>query len=226
MADTLQGTEVKPRDQRQFSPDCTLRRGFTEPLVRGRTLAIAIARVEKGDFMRKALFVGLSALMVGAVFAAPASAQGPSAGGSCGYRAGEYGIDNLSPLDIRNPNRGGMNVGTIHTQVEYSGVQPGTRLTIISSVASTVTGMDLGATGAVRNVTAQGTSGTVSFSVSQNENGAERQNRLRGLASNKGHGKQGGTSSAGQSNGANNYMFQVWADGNVIGTFTCGVSDA
>jgi hypothetical protein len=181
--------------------------------------------------MRKALFVGLSAMMVGAVFAAPASAQGPTAGGSCGYKAGEYGLDNLSPLDIRNPNRGGMNVGTIHTQVAYSGVQPGTQLMIITSSGSANTGMDLGATGAVRTVTAQDTSGTVSFSVNQNESGATRyQSRGRGIggllhSTKKGSSKNGGTSSAGQSNGANLYFFQTWADGKVIGTFTCGVAD-
>jgi hypothetical protein len=175
--------------------------------------------------MRKALFVGISAMMVGAVFAAPASAQGPSAGGSCGYKAGEYGLHNLSPLDIRNPNRGGMNVGTIHVQVEYSGVNPGTVLTIVPTSGSSNFGPDLGATGGTRTVTAQGTAGTVAFSVSQNESGATRANRLRGTASNKGHGRQGGTSSAGQSNGANLYFFQTWADGKLIGTFTCGVED-
>jgi len=171
-------------------------------------------------------------MMVGAVFAAPASAQGgPTAGGSCGYRAGEYGLDQLSPLDVRNPNRGGMNVGTIHTQVQYSGVQPGTQLMIITSSGSSNGGIDLGATGAVRTVTAQDTAGTVSFSVNQNENGATQyQSRGRGVGgalrkSSKGSSKNGSTSSAGQSNGANLYYFQTWADGKVIGTFTCGVDD-
>lgn len=171
-------------------------------------------------------------MMVGAVFAAPASAQGgPTAGGSCGYRAGEYGIDALSPLDIRNPNRGGMNVGTIHTQVQYSGVTPGTQLMIITSSGSANTGMDLGATGAVRTLTAQDTSGTVSFSVNQNENGATQyQSRGRGVGgalrkSSKGSSKNGSTSSAGQSNGAALYFFQTWANGVPIGTFTCAVDD-
>ncbi len=152
----------------------TIRHGFPSAATRGRTLA-SYWTMEKGDLMRKALFVGLSAMMVGAVFAAPASAQGgPTAGGSCGYKAGEYGLNNLSPLDIRNPNRGGMNVGTIHTQVEYSGVQPGTVLTILTTSGSNVTGPDLGATGAIRTLTAQSSSGTLAFSSTQTESGATR----------------------------------------------------
>jgi hypothetical protein len=137
----------------------------------------------------------------------------------------------LSPLDIRNPNRGGMNVGTIHTQVQYSGVQPGTQLMIITSSGSSNSGMDLGATGAVRTVTAQDSSGTVAFSVNQNESGATQyQSRGKGVGgevkkSNKGSSKNASTSSAGQSNGEALYFFQTWADGKVIGTFTCGVED-
>lgn len=181
--------------------------------------------------MHTARLIGLSIMLVSSLVPASASAQGPSAGGSCGYRAGEYGMNNLSPLDIRNPNRGGMNVGTIHVQVEYSGVNPGTILTIVPAPGSTVTGPDLGATGASRNVTAQGTAGTVAFSVNQNENGATRyQSRGKGVGGElhkqrKGSSKNGGTSSAGQSNGAGLYYFQTWADGKVIGTFTCGVED-
>ena len=176
--------------------------------------------------------VGLSLMFVSALVPATAHAQGnPSAGGSCGYKAGEYGLDNLSPLDVRNPNRGGMNVGTIHTQVEYSGVQPGTQLMVVTTSGSRVTGPDLGATGAVRTVTAQGPSGSIAFSVSQNENGATRyQSRGKGVGGElhkqrKGSSKNGGTSSAGQSNGANLYFFQTWADGKLIGQFTCGVED-
>jgi hypothetical protein len=182
--------------------------------------------------MHKAGLVGLSIMLVSTLAPTVAHAQGgPSAGGSCGYKAGEYGMNNLSPLDIRNPNRGGMNVGTIHTQVEYSGVQPGTVLTIITGSGSSNTGMDLGATGAVRTVTAQGPAGSVAFNVSQNESGATRyQSRGRGIGGRlhtgkKGSSKNGGTSSAGQSNGANLYFFQTWADGKLIGTFTCGVED-
>jgi hypothetical protein len=182
--------------------------------------------------MHSAGLIGLSIALACSLVPTAASAQGgPTAGGSCGYKAGEYGFDNLSPLDIRNPNRGGMNVGTIHTQVSYSGVQPGTQLMIITSSGSANKGIDLGATGAVRTVTAQDTSGTVSFSVSQNESGATRlQSRGRGVGGRlhtgkKGSSKNGGTSSAGQSNGANLYFFQTWADGKVIGTFTCGVED-
>jgi hypothetical protein len=133
-------------------------------------------------------------------------------------------LNNLSPLDVRNPNRGGANVGTIHVQVQYSGVNPGTVLTIVPTTGSSNTGPDLGATGGARTVTAQGTAGTVSFSVNQNENGASRFGK-KGTATNKGHGKQGATSSAGQSNGANLYFFQTWADGKLIGTFTCGIED-
>ena len=171
-------------------------------------------------------------MLVGAAFAAPASAQGPNAGGSCGYRAGEYGMNNLSPLDIRNPNRGGMNVGTIHVQVQYSGVNPGTILTIVPTTGSTVTGPDLGATGGARSVTAQDTAGTVAFSVNQTEGGATQyQSRGKGVGgevrkSTKGSSKNGPTSSAGQSNGAGLYFFQTWADGKLIGQFTCGVEDA
>jgi hypothetical protein len=182
--------------------------------------------------MRTTHRVGLSIMLASALLPATASAQGgPTAGGSCGYRAGEYGMNNLSPLDVRNPNRGGMNVGTIHTQVEYSGVQPGTQLTILTMSGSNVTGPDLGSTGAARTVTAQGSSGTIAFSATQNENGATRyQSRGRGVGGRlhtgkKGSSKNGGTSSAGQSNGANLYFFQTWADGKLIGQFTCGVED-
>jgi hypothetical protein len=182
--------------------------------------------------MRSARLVGLSIVLVSSLVPAVAHAQGgPTAGGSCGYKAGEYGLNNLSPLDTRNPNRGAMNVGTIHTQVEYSGVQPGTQLMIITTSGSNVTGPDLGATGAVRTVTAQGASGAIAFSSSQNENGATRyQSRGKGVGGalhkqRKGSSKNGGTSSAGQSNGANLYFFQTWADGKLIGQFTCGVED-
>jgi len=182
--------------------------------------------------MRKALFVGLSAMLVGAAFAAPVSAQGASAGGSCGYQAGQYGQNMLSPDDIRNPSRGAMNIGTIHVQVEYSGVGPGTILTIVPTSGSSNSGPDLGATGASRNVTAQDTAGTVAFSVSQNEGGATQyQSKGRGVGgevkkSGKGSSKNAATQSAGQSNGEALYFFQTWADGKLIGTFTCGVEDA
>ena len=182
--------------------------------------------------MRTTHRVGLSIMLASALLPGTASAQGgPTAGGSCGYRAGEYGLNNLSPLDIRNPRPGGMNVGTIHTQVEYNGVQPGTQLTIMTMSGSSVTGPDLGATGATRTVTTQGPSGSIAFSVSQNENGATRyQSRGKGVGGEvhkgrKGSSKNGGTSSAGQSNGANLYFFQTWADGKLIGQFTCGVED-
>jgi len=140
-------------------------------------------------------------------------------------------MNNLSPLDMRNPNRGGMNVGTIHTQVEYSGVQPGTVLTVITSSGSLNRGIDLGATGAVRTVTAQSSSGSVAFSASQTESGATRlQSRGNGVggmlhSTKKGSSKNGGTSSAGQSSGANLYFFQTWMGDKLIGEFTCGVED-
>jgi hypothetical protein len=175
--------------------------------------------------MHSARFVGLSIVLAAAMVPASVSAQGgPSAGGSCGYRAGDYGLNSLSPLDIRNPNRGGVNVGTIHAQVVYSGVQPGTVLTIITAPGSSNKGIDLTTAPAVRTTTAQGTSGSVAFSMNQNESGASRFGK-KGTATNKGHGKQGATSSAGQSNAAGLYFFQTWADGKLIGTFSCSVDD-
>lgn len=176
--------------------------------------------------MKKALVV--AAMMTGAAaLAVPVSAQGnPTAGGSCGYKAGEYGMTMLSPIDIRNPNRGAMNVGTIHVQVEYSGVAPGTVLTIIPTSGSFVTGPDLGATGGARTVTAQESTGTVSFSVGQNENGAEMGTKNKGIRTNKAKAGRNSTQpSAGQSNGATLYFFQTWASDRLIGTFTCGVDD-
>jgi hypothetical protein len=182
--------------------------------------------------MHTARLVGLSIMLASTLAPAAAHAQGgPTAGGSCGYKAGEYGLHNLSPLDIRNPHYGAMNVGTIHAQVEYSGVQPGTVLKIVPTTGSPNGGPDLGATGTVRTVTAQGPSGAFAFSSTQNENGATRyQSRGKGVGgevrkSKKGSSKNGGTSSAGQSNGAGLYYFQTWANGNLIGTFTCGVED-
>jgi hypothetical protein len=181
--------------------------------------------------MRSASLIALSLMLAASLVPTSAHAQGgPTAGGSCGYKAGEYGMNNLSPLDMRNPNRGGMNVGTIHVQVEYSGVQPGTQLTILSTTGSLNRGPDLGTTGAARNVTAQGSSGTVAFSANQNESGATRfaprGDGVGGLVrSNKGHSRQGGTSSAGQSNAAGLYFFQTWMGDRLIGQFTCGVED-
>jgi hypothetical protein len=117
-------------------------------------------------------------------------------------------------------------VGTIHVQVEYSGVAPRTQLTIIPTSGSFVTGPDLGTTGGVRTVTAQEPTGTVAFSVTQSENGAEMGTKNRGIRSNKSKaGKNSTQPSAGQSNGANLYFFQTWASDRIIGTFTCGVDD-
>lgn len=181
--------------------------------------------------MRKALLIGLSTMLIGSVFASEASAQGaPSAGGSCGYQAGSYGIDSLSPIDIRNPNRGAMNLGRWHYQVQYSNVSPGTVLTVVIAPGSPNRGIDLANTPASTRVTAQSTAGSIAGSAAQNENGATRfAARGKGiggnLASNKGHGKQGGTSSAGQSNSAGLYFFQVWAGGQPIGQFTCAIED-
>jgi hypothetical protein len=123
-----------------------------------------------------------------------------------------------------------MNLGRWHYQVQYSNVSPGTALAVVIAPGSPNEGIDLTNAPATARATAQGTSGTIAGTAAQNENGATRfAGKGKGigglLASNKGHGKQGGTSSAGQSNAAGLYFFQIWAGGQMIGQFKCGIED-
>jgi hypothetical protein len=181
--------------------------------------------------MRKALFVGISAMMVGAVFAAPASAQGPSASGSCGYVAGSYGLDSLSPLDTRNPNRGlgsPSTIGTVHFQVQYSGVAPGSRLSVLRYGSLDNGVVDLSDAPTSANFTAESSGGTfaASFAIAGHTGqttGVRSNSKSRGAFSNRGHGKQGSAPGSGTA-GTGIYTFQVWSGADHIGTFRCAVS--
>lgn len=166
-------------------------------------------------------------MLIGSVFTTTASAQGaPTAGGSCGYEAGSYGLNSLSPIDIRNPNRGAANLGRWHYQIQYSNVSPGTVLNIVIAQGFAKSGIDLANAPATQRVVTQGTSGAIAGSANQGENGTPAGNgRGSRLPSNKGHGKQGNTPSAGQGNGNGLYFFQVWAGDQKIGEFSCAIAD-
>ena len=119
--------------------------------------------------MRKALLTGLSALAIGAVAAAPVSAQAPTAGGSCGYEAGNYGLNSLSPIDVRNPNRGfgaPSTINRVHFQVEYSGVGAGAQVAVVRYQGSLSRGIDIDGGASAATFTSENGAGTYAGSVS------------------------------------------------------------
>jgi hypothetical protein len=75
--------------------------------------------------MRRLVLVAVTALLLSALPVTPAGAQAPSATGSCGYAAGQYGLDALAPRE------GYSSVGTWHFQGLYSGVTPGTPVKVV-----------------------------------------------------------------------------------------------
>lgn len=165
--------------------------------------------------------------MFGATLVVPASAQSGSASGSCGYVAGSYGLNSLSPIDIRNPNRGlgaPTTVGRVHFQAEYSGVAPGTAMTIVRYTGQMQDGIDWEGNANTLSFTAESASGTFAGSSAVGaDTGATRLNRNRGIVSSKGRsGRNGGTSNSSQA-GAGLYIFQVWAGNSHIGGWTCAI---
>jgi ABC-type oligopeptide transport system substrate-binding subunit len=75
--------------------------------------------------VRKVGLLAMGALLVSAAFA-PSVSAAASAGGSCGYRAGSYGLNTLGPRP------GERNVSTGFAQATYSGVTPGTHVRVMS----------------------------------------------------------------------------------------------
>ncbi|MFN8525092.1 MAG: hypothetical protein U0821_18505 [Chloroflexota bacterium] len=75
--------------------------------------------------MRKLFSVGAAALLTAAVMVAPADAQSMGAFGSCGYRAGDYGLNSL----FADPTQGMLNtVPALYANVSFYGVPAPTAL--------------------------------------------------------------------------------------------------
>lgn len=149
--------------------------------------------------MRIVGLLALGALLVGATFATPVNAGGGTAGGSCGYSRGSYGLNTLAPP----PGR--ANVWTGFAQATYSGVTPGTSIKVMSyrslgdgpgmesaDVGSWGGTSDLEPPSYANGITATSSSGQIEFSFG-----------LRGLS--------------------DLYMFRVISDGQDIGGFECAV---
>jgi len=78
--------------------------------------------------MRKLASIAGAALLAVTAFATPASAQSMSAGGSCGYQAGDYGMDDVNS-DWFGPASHG--VPALFYSVNYSGVPAPTTIGVI-----------------------------------------------------------------------------------------------
>jgi hypothetical protein len=78
--------------------------------------------------MRKLLSVAGAMMIATSVFATPAHAQTPMAGGSCGYQAGDFGLSNV---DMDMFPGAGMTVPDLFFQVNYSGVPAPTTIGVI-----------------------------------------------------------------------------------------------
>jgi hypothetical protein len=79
--------------------------------------------------MRKLASIAGAAFLALTALAAPASAQGMSAGGSCGMAAGQYGLTDINSHEV-NPN-GGHNSPALFYTVNYNGVPAPTTVGVI-----------------------------------------------------------------------------------------------
>ena len=79
--------------------------------------------------MRKLASIAGAALLAVTAFATPASAQSMSAGGSCGYSAGDYGFTDIN--SSKTQQAGENTVPALFYSVNYSGVPAPTTLGVI-----------------------------------------------------------------------------------------------
>jgi hypothetical protein len=78
--------------------------------------------------MRKLSSIAGAALLAMTAFATPASAQGATAGGSCGQQAGDYGMTDVNSAKV---NQAGHTVPALFYTVNYSGVPAPTTIGVI-----------------------------------------------------------------------------------------------
>jgi hypothetical protein len=78
--------------------------------------------------MRKLSSIAGAALLAVTAFATPANAQAPSAGGSCGQTAGDYGMTDVNSAKV---NSAGHTVPALFYSVNYSGVSAPTTIGVI-----------------------------------------------------------------------------------------------
>jgi len=78
--------------------------------------------------MRKLSSIAGAALLALAASVTPASAQGPSAGGSCGQQAGDYGMTDVNSAKV---NSAGHTVPTLFYSVNYNNVPAPTTIGVI-----------------------------------------------------------------------------------------------
>jgi hypothetical protein len=78
--------------------------------------------------MRKLSSIAGAALLAMTAFATPASAQGAMAGGSCGEKAGDYGMTDVNSAKV---NAAGHTVPALFYTVNYSGVSAPTTIGVI-----------------------------------------------------------------------------------------------
>lgn len=78
--------------------------------------------------MRKLSSVVGAALLAVTTFAAPANAQTPTAGGSCGESAGNYGLTDVNSAEV---NDDGHTVPALFYSVDYAGVPAPTTVGVI-----------------------------------------------------------------------------------------------
>ena len=78
--------------------------------------------------MRKLSSIAGAALLAMTALATPANAQAPSAGGSCGQQAGDYGLTDVNSAKV---NSAGHTVPALFYTVNYSGVPAPTTIGVI-----------------------------------------------------------------------------------------------
>jgi len=103
--------------------------------------------------MRKLSSIAGAALLAMTAFAAPASAQGATAGGSCGQQAGDYGMTDVNSAQV---NQAGHTVPALFYSVNYSGVPAPTTIGVIVRYNG-----ELESQVQVASATAQNTSGVL-----------------------------------------------------------------
>jgi hypothetical protein len=78
--------------------------------------------------MRKLSSIAGAALLAVTAFATPVNAQSPTAGGSCGQTAGDYGMSDVNSAKV---NTAGHTVPALFYSVNYSGVPAPTTIGVI-----------------------------------------------------------------------------------------------
>jgi hypothetical protein len=110
--------------------------------------------------MRKLSSIAGAALLAMTAFAAPASAQGATAGGSCGQQAGDYGMTDVNSAQV---NQAGHTVPALFYSVNYSGVPAPTTIGVIVRYNG-----ELESQVQVASATAQNTSGVLEGALRAN----------------------------------------------------------